>query len=232
MVGVNALVESGVPRSTIMSQKNINFFPYGRGDLGRTPTFSQVDLLVQQDVPPAGQHARDDRPERHQPVRSEDGDRLHHDAVSAMSSTSATRRSSAASIPSPWRRRRTSGRDARFGMASGFQDPRVIRLQAKFVVLVWWSTDAGVQEPFTAEGAENAEPLRSFLCALGVLRGEKLLASKSRPQAHRSRGRSRGVPRIATAPKCLRSRVAMETARSRSAVAMTTASTRPRRSAR
>ena len=49
MVGVNALVGSGVPRSTIMSQKNISFFPYGRGDLGRTPTFSQVDLLLQQD---------------------------------------------------------------------------------------------------------------------------------------------------------------------------------------
>ena len=49
MVGVNALVESGMPRSTIMSQKNISFFPYGRGDLGRTPTFSQVDLLLQQE---------------------------------------------------------------------------------------------------------------------------------------------------------------------------------------
>ena len=26
---------------------SIFFFPYGRGDLGRTPTFSQTDLLVQ-----------------------------------------------------------------------------------------------------------------------------------------------------------------------------------------
>src|SRR6185436_10673934 len=48
-VGVNALVETGIPKSTIMSEKNINFFPYGRGDLGRTPNFSQVDLLVQQE---------------------------------------------------------------------------------------------------------------------------------------------------------------------------------------
>ena len=48
-IGVNALVESGVPKSTIMSQKNINFFPYGRGNLGRVPTFSQVDLLLQQE---------------------------------------------------------------------------------------------------------------------------------------------------------------------------------------
>jgi hypothetical protein len=41
--------ESGVPKSTIMSEKNINFFPFGRGNLGRTPAFSQVDLLLQQD---------------------------------------------------------------------------------------------------------------------------------------------------------------------------------------
>ena len=34
-----------------MSQKNINFFPYGRGNLGRMPTFSQVDLLMQQELP-------------------------------------------------------------------------------------------------------------------------------------------------------------------------------------
>jgi hypothetical protein len=50
MVGLNYIVETGIPRSTIASQKNINFFPYGRGDLGRTPTFSQVDVLLQQDV--------------------------------------------------------------------------------------------------------------------------------------------------------------------------------------
>ena len=49
LVGVNALVESGIPRSPIMSQTNINFFPYRRGDPGRTPAFSQVDLLVQQE---------------------------------------------------------------------------------------------------------------------------------------------------------------------------------------
>ena len=49
MVGVNALVETGIPRSTVMTQKNIAFFPNGRGDLGRTPTYSQVDLLLQQE---------------------------------------------------------------------------------------------------------------------------------------------------------------------------------------
>lgn len=43
-------MESGVPKSTIMSQKNINFFPNGRGDLGRVPAFSQVDLLIEQQI--------------------------------------------------------------------------------------------------------------------------------------------------------------------------------------
>jgi hypothetical protein len=32
---------------------------------------------------------------------------------------------------------------------------------------VWFAVDAAVQKPFTAENAENAEPL-GFLCALGV----------------------------------------------------------------
>ncbi len=76
MVGVNALIGSGVPKSTIMSQKNINFFPYGRGNLGRTPAFSQVDLLLQQEFPPAEQHECDHRSQRDQPVRSEDRDRV------------------------------------------------------------------------------------------------------------------------------------------------------------
>ena len=99
MVGVNTLVESGVPRSTIMSQKNISFFPYGRGDLGRTPTFSQVDLLLQQDFRLPGNTRVIDRRQRHQPLRSEDGDAAIRERRTGMTSTSRTRRSSAGSIP-------------------------------------------------------------------------------------------------------------------------------------
>ena len=50
MVGTNILAESGLPHSTVINQKNIGFFPYGRGDLGRSEVFSQVDLLLQQTV--------------------------------------------------------------------------------------------------------------------------------------------------------------------------------------
>jgi hypothetical protein len=50
---VNTFVESGRPVSTVMRMHTdgINFFPYGRGNLGRTPTLSQTDLLVEQRIP-------------------------------------------------------------------------------------------------------------------------------------------------------------------------------------
>jgi outer membrane receptor protein involved in Fe transport len=56
LVGVNYLVESGVPLSTVIQELSdgINFFPYGRGDLGRTPVYSQTDLSLQQRVPLPG----------------------------------------------------------------------------------------------------------------------------------------------------------------------------------
>jgi hypothetical protein len=50
MIGVNYLAQSGRPFSTIMRLPGpwpVNFFPYGRGDLGRTPPLSQLDLLAQ-----------------------------------------------------------------------------------------------------------------------------------------------------------------------------------------
>jgi outer membrane receptor protein involved in Fe transport len=47
VVGVYWLAESGTPLQTQMNQKNVPFFPFGRGDLGRTPTLTQTNLLVQ-----------------------------------------------------------------------------------------------------------------------------------------------------------------------------------------
>ena len=131
MVGVNTLVGSGVPRSTIMSQKNINFFPYGRGDLGRTPTFSQVDLLLQQDfrLPSnmrvtLGLNATNLFDQKtvtgYQGTPYRDGFNVADPTFFGGFDPAAV---AAAQNFRP---------DARFGMASGFQDPRVIRLQAKF----------------------------------------------------------------------------------------------------
>jgi hypothetical protein len=49
-LGTNFLAESGVPLSTVANEKGMTFFPYGRGDLGRTPVFTQTDLLAQHEV--------------------------------------------------------------------------------------------------------------------------------------------------------------------------------------
>src|SRR5262249_53327728 len=49
-VGLNYLVESGTPLQTQVTEKTIPFFPMGRGNLGRTPTYGRTDLLVQHDI--------------------------------------------------------------------------------------------------------------------------------------------------------------------------------------
>jgi len=49
-LGVNYVLESGTPLQTQVTQKTIPFFPNGREDLGRTPTYSRTDLLVQHTV--------------------------------------------------------------------------------------------------------------------------------------------------------------------------------------
>jgi hypothetical protein len=46
-LGLNQYVGSGTPVSTQMLSHNVEFYPFGRGDLGRTPTLTQTDLLVQ-----------------------------------------------------------------------------------------------------------------------------------------------------------------------------------------
>jgi outer membrane receptor protein involved in Fe transport len=48
--GFYQLFESGTPQQTQMSEKGIPFYPFGRNNLGRTPTFYRTDLLLQHDV--------------------------------------------------------------------------------------------------------------------------------------------------------------------------------------
>ena len=130
MVGVNAIVESGVPKSTIMSQKNINFFPNGRGDLGRVPSFSQVDLLIQQEFRLArgmrvlvGLNAINLFDQKtvtgYQTTPYRDQFNVSDATFFAGFDPAAV--ATAANFR----------RDARFNMANGFQDVRVIRFQAR-----------------------------------------------------------------------------------------------------
>jgi hypothetical protein len=46
-IGLYWLAESGTPLQTQMSEKGIPFFPFGRGDLGRTPMYTQTDFMMQ-----------------------------------------------------------------------------------------------------------------------------------------------------------------------------------------
>jgi hypothetical protein len=131
-IGLNSFVGSGVPKSTIMSQKNINFFPYGRGNLGRTPTFSQVDLLVQQEFR-LGRGLRVS-------VGASVSNLFDQQTVTGFQTTPYRDGFNVADATffSGWDPAAVATSlnfrpDARFGMASGFQDARIIRLQAKLV---------------------------------------------------------------------------------------------------
>jgi hypothetical protein len=46
-IGLYWLAESGTPLQTQMSEKGIPFFPFGRGDMGRTPAYTRTDLFLQ-----------------------------------------------------------------------------------------------------------------------------------------------------------------------------------------
>ena len=46
-IGLYWIAESGTPLQTSVNQRNVPFFPFGRGDLGRTPTYTQTDFMLQ-----------------------------------------------------------------------------------------------------------------------------------------------------------------------------------------
>ncbi|HET7617053.1 MAG TPA: hypothetical protein VFK20_00990, partial [Vicinamibacterales bacterium] len=45
-IGINYFLASGTPMSSTISFKSVPVFPFGRGDMGRTPVYSSTDLLV------------------------------------------------------------------------------------------------------------------------------------------------------------------------------------------
>jgi len=133
MLGVNQVAESGIPQSTIIKERTdgINFFPYGRGDLGRTPFYTQTDLLVQQNVPIPGRarllvganiiNLFD------QDIVTLNATTPYRDAFSLSNTqffAGFDPKAVAASTPG-------IRPDPRFGMASSFQTRRAIMFQAK-----------------------------------------------------------------------------------------------------
>jgi hypothetical protein len=53
-LGVYWIGQTGTPQQVQMSEKGIPFFPFGRGNLGRTPILHQTDLLLQHTLRFAG----------------------------------------------------------------------------------------------------------------------------------------------------------------------------------
>lgn len=132
VVGTNVLAESGVPLSTVANEKGMTFFPSGRGDLGRSPTFSQVDLFAQQDFRLKGSSQvslgvnitnvfDQDTPSAYTVTPYRDNFNIPDQQFFSGWNPEAV----VAATP-------TFRRDARYRMASGYQDRRSIRLQAKF----------------------------------------------------------------------------------------------------
>ena len=128
--GTNVLAETGVPLSTVANQKGMAFFPNGRGDLGRAPTYSQVDLFAQQDVRLKGSRVSlgvnitnlfdQDTATAFFVNPYRDGFNIADQTFFSGFNPEAV----AAATPG-------FRRDARYQMANGYQDRRSIRLQAK-----------------------------------------------------------------------------------------------------
>lgn len=131
-LGANYLLESGTPQSSVIQQKGIGFFPYGRGDLGRSPAYSQLDLRLTHEVK---------LPRSTRLVLAAEAINVFDQEAVATYATSPYRdgfnladpvffagfdpAAVVAATPS-------IRRDARYRQANGFQAPRVIRFQARF----------------------------------------------------------------------------------------------------
>jgi hypothetical protein len=57
-LGVYWLGQSGTPEQTQMSEKGIPFFPFGRGNLGRTAAYTQTDFVLQHSFSMGGQRLK------------------------------------------------------------------------------------------------------------------------------------------------------------------------------
>ena len=108
----------------------MTFFPYGRGDLGRAPTFSQLDLMLQQEFRLPGNM---------RVMFGVNASNVFDQKTKTAFQTTPYRDqfNVADSVffggfdPAALATAQNFRPDARYGLASGFQDPRVIRLQAK-----------------------------------------------------------------------------------------------------
>ena len=130
-LGLNYVLESGTPLNTQINEKTIPFFPFGRGDLGRTPTYSRTDLAVQHDLRLHGTRVNvgvnvtnlfdQDTATNFNVTPYRDAINLSNEAFFAGFDFASVVANTAGIRP-----------DARFRQASAFLARREIRFQAKF----------------------------------------------------------------------------------------------------
>jgi hypothetical protein len=133
MLGLTQVAESGIPQSTIMDElSQVSFFPYGRGDRGRTPFYTQTNLLVQQRVPLPGHRLKLTVGANvfnlfDQKTVLTYAPRPYRDALGVPDAQFFAGFDPVAYVTS----KPSIRTNARFGMASGFQGSRYALLQAK-----------------------------------------------------------------------------------------------------
>ena len=132
-VGLFYLIETGTPQQTQVSEKTIPYFPFGRGDLGRSPVLSQTDLFLQHNFSLPGSRRLNvgvnvtnlfdqDIVTRLYTTRYRDSLNISDAAFFAGFDTIAVAKATTAIRPDP-----------RFGSPDQWQSRRTARLQVKFV---------------------------------------------------------------------------------------------------
>jgi len=130
-VGVNQYVGSGTPISTEFSYEGVPFFAYGRGDMGRTPTITQTDLLLMHDFRIFGDYAFQ--------VGLNVLNLFDEDTVTNISSLYSTTGLNVSNAdffkgfdPLTKLPNAAVNKSPLYGQASAFQTPRAVRFNAKF----------------------------------------------------------------------------------------------------
>jgi hypothetical protein len=133
-IGLYYLAESGTPLQTEMRQQGIPFYPFGRGNLGRSPVTTRTDLSLRQDVRLWGGHRAEIGLNVENLFDQDFVTRLYslpyRDTFNVPNATffsgSFNPVALQASAPTTYRP------DARFGMADQFQTRREMRIHFRY----------------------------------------------------------------------------------------------------
>lgn len=136
-IGVNQYIGSGTPIQTEFTYAGVPFFANGRGDMGRTPTLKRTDLQINHEFRLSGRYGFE--------VGVNVLNVFDHDTAVNINNSYSTRNIATAngSVPGitdasffngfdPYALIPAASRNPLYGQANQFQDPREVRLFAKF----------------------------------------------------------------------------------------------------